>query len=229
MQHLALIMDGNGRWAEERGLSRVKGHEEGAKATVKAINIANHLGIKFLSLYAFSSENFNRPKVEISNIFRIIGDYLEFAILPLIKKNDFQARFIGDLSKLPTTLLEVITKVNKTALNNKGMTIIFAIGYGGEEEVLNAFNKILDKRFLTFDNSPITYKEITENLYTDNLPNPDAVVRYGGFSRLSNFMPLQTVYSELIFLNKLWPDMLEDDIVYVYNKFVSTKRNFGKV
>lgn len=220
-------MDGNGRWAEERGLDRLRGHAAGADAALKAIAATDELKIPFITLFAFSSENFKRPAPEVKGIFEITAGFLENGLLPLIKERGYRVRFIGELAKLPVGLLDYIAKVNVAGLNNTGMTVVIALAYGGREEIASAFNLILARRILDSDDSPITYDEIEKSLQTATLPDPDAVVRYGGYKRLSNFMPLQCAYSELFFFEKYWPDFQREDLYYIYNQYCTIKRNFG--
>lgn len=229
MKHLAIIMDGNGRWATERGLPRLSGHAEGAKRVLDAIEVADALGIKYLSLYAFSNENFKRNIGEVMGIFGIIADFLLNTLIPIVKRRGYSLRFIGNLSSLSPELLSAISQANVAGLNNSGMKIIIAVGYSGTEELTSAFNHLLEQKVLNADFSPITEANIRQSLYTATIPDPDAVVRYGGHQRLSNFMPFQTVYSELFFLKKLFPDFQKEDIYEVYKEFMKIKRNFGDV
>lgn len=220
-------MDGNGRWAETRGMPRTKGHEEGAKALLRAIDSIDRLDIEYATFYAFSTDNQKRNKEEVGNILGIIAYFLKNYIFQIIKDRNYRVRFIGELRILPPELLEIITSINKSALNNKGRMLIFAIGYGGDMEIVNAINFLLKRKNMRLDDTPITIEEINECLYTVNIPNPDAVLRYGGYKRLSNFMPLQIAYSELFFTDKLWPDFEETDITQVLEEFIKIKRNFG--
>lgn len=227
MRHLGIIMDGNGRWAEQRGLPRSAGHEQGAVALCRAIEDFINLDIDVITVYAFSTENEKRNKEEVSNILGIIAYFLEHGISELAEKNSLQLRFIGNLSRLPLALTNIMSRLNAAFLNNKGKTVVIALGYGGNEEICACFDRILKKRMFLQDITPVTKEEIYSNLYTAGLPLPDAVLRYGGFQRLSNFLPLQTVYSELFFTDKLWPDYAKEDLEGVLNSFSEIKRNFG--
>ncbi|MFI3228598.1 MAG: polyprenyl diphosphate synthase [Bacillota bacterium] len=229
MKHLALILDGNGRWAELRGLPRTEGHKEGVKAVIRAIEYANQLDIKYLSLYAFSAENFKRDPAEVVGIFGAIAKFLEQYMLPLMTEKQYKVSFIGDLSVLPPTLLALIAKVNSKGLNNKGLEVIIAVNYSGEQELARAFNSLIEKRGFINHHSAVLYSDIEACLYTAGVPNPDAVVRFGGHRRLSNFMPMQTVYSELFFLDKLWPDLSYEDLESVVNEYKGIVRKFGDV
>ncbi len=230
MDHLALILDGNGRWAEQRGLPRSAGHSEGAKAVVRAIKASEELGIKYLTLYAFSAENFKRDPQEVAGIFKAVSDFITNFILPQIHQNQYRLCTIGDLSKLPPELQNTIAKVGKITDGNAKLTIIIAINYGGQQEVVNAVNKLIAQKSRANSlQTSISYSDIEQCLYTANIPNPDAVVRYGGYKRLSNFMPLQTVYSELFFVDKLWPDFSKVDLEAVLCEYQGIERKFGEV
>lgn len=220
-------MDGNGRWAEKRGMPRTKGHEEGARALLRAIDAIDNLNIEYTTFYAFSTDNHKRNKEEVGNILGIIAYFLNKYIAPLIAERDYRVRFIGEIRLLPQPLLEIINSINIRSLNNKGKMFIFAIGYGGDMEIVNAINTIIKQKNMRLDDSPVTIKELKKSLYTVNIPNPDAVLRYGGYKRLSNFMPLQSAYSELFFLDKLWPDFDDSDIKEIEQKFQNIRRNFG--
>lgn len=227
MRHLAIIIDGNGRWAVTRGLERLNGHQEGAKAVIRAIEAADEMKLECITLYAFSTENFKRGPQETLGIFSILAGFLEDDLLSLVKTRGLKVRFIGDLARLTPELLTSISKVNVAGLNNKGMTVVIAVGYSGRDEIAQAFNILLEQKLLNSDASPITYEELSRYLYTANLPDPDAVWRFGGYKRLSNFLPLQTVYSELFFTEKLWPDFQKEDLYKICAEFHKIRRNFG--
>lgn len=229
MKHISFIMDGNGRWAEQKNLPRLSGHEMGAKALVKAIEELNELNIKCASFYAFSTDNEKRNFEEVSNILGVIAYFLSNEIKELIIKLGLQVRIIGDLKRLPAKLVDIICNINTLCLNNKGMKVVLAIGYGGDTEVCNAIDTILKQRMFLKDTSPVTHEELFSVLYTVNLPNPDIVIRYGGYKRLSNFMPLQTAYSELYFVDTLWPDFDINKVKDIIDNFYTIKRNFGGI
>lgn len=227
MKHLGIIMDGNGRWAESRSLPRSAGHEKGAFALCRAIEDVVTLDVDVLTVYAFSTENSKRDDKEVSDLLGVICYFLSNNIADLARKHNLRLRFLGSFSKLPSELIEVISELNAEFINNTGKTVVFAINYGGIEEVCSCFNRILEKRFYVGDNSPVTEQELFDNLYTSGLPLPDAILRYGGYRRLSNFLPLQSVYSELFFTDKLWPDYSREDLTNIIEEFKSIKRNFG--
>lgn len=227
MKHLSVIIDGNGRWAENRGLPRKDGHAEGARALCKAIEDFATIDADILSVYAFSTENEKRDKEEVANLFGIMAYFFRNEIYRLAEKYSLKLRFIGDFRRLPDILSDVMSDIGAKTINNKGKTVVFAVGYGGDEEICSAFDRILKNRMFLMDVSPIRKEELYENLYTVGLPFPDAVLRYGGYRRLSNFLPVQTAYSELFFIDKLWPDYDKEDFEKVIDEFSHIKRNFG--
>lgn len=229
MKHLAIIMDGNGRWATMRGLDRTAGHAEGAKAVLRAVEAAEQLGLECLSLYAFSTENHRRSKREVLGIFGIIAEFLDEVLLPYAMRKGLRIRFIGDMSRITPELMSSIARVNAATINHTGMTVVIALSYGGREEVVRAVNLLIENKLLNGDYRKISYKELEPYLYTVNLPDPDAVWRFGGYQRLSGFMPLQTTYSELFFSDKLWPDFQAEDMFVLAARFAQIKRNFGEV
>jgi len=228
LKHIAIIPDGNGRWAKNLNKDRLLGHAEGCKAVLHAIEAADELKIPFISFYAFSTENYKRDKSEVMGIFALIIGFLENSLLPLIKQKNYKIRFIGEFSSLPHEFLNTIGIINKAGLNNSGMTITFAIGYGGREEILSAVNYIFQTKLLLGDTNPLVYEDVERCLYTASLPDPCVVLRYGGFKRLSNFMPLQTIYSELMFTDKFWPDFQKIDLIEAVNEFNLIQRKFGE-
>lgn len=227
MEHLAIIIDGNGRWATKRSLDRKKGHEMGALALERAINDFAALDIGILTFYAFSTENVKRDPEEVSNLLGVIAYFLNNNIKERVTKLNLRVRFIGDLSLLPSPLLSAIASLNALAINNSGKLVVFAINYGGINEVCRAIDKIIRNRNFLRDNSLVTKEELIDALDTANMPPPDAILRYGGHQRLSNFLPLQSAYSELFFLEKLWPDYEKIDIENVINEYKKILRNFG--
>lgn len=229
MKHISFIMDGNGRWAEKRNLPRLSGHEMGAKALVNAIEELNNLKIECASFYAFSTDNEKRNPEEVSNILGVIAYFLANDIKNLIEKLGLQVRIIGDMKRLPSKLMDIVCQLNTLCLNNKGMKVLLCIGYGGDVEICNAFDTILKKRMFLKDTTKVTSEELFNALYTVNVPNPDLVIRYGGYKRLSNFMPLQTAYSELYFLDTLWPDFEIEKVKEIMDNYYTIKRNFGGI
>lgn len=229
MKHLAVIMDGNGRWGIAHGGHRLLGHREGAAKVAEIVEAAAERGIDYLSLYAFSTENFRRSENEVKGIFDIMSEcILDKRLDDLIDKYSLKMRVAGDFTRIPQPLLSQLSGLMKKSENNTGMTVILCIAYGGLEEIANAFNLILRKRFINCNDEPISVEEIKDHLYTANVPDPDVLVRYGGEYRLSNFLPMQCVYSELVFMDKLWPDFEKNDLDKIIEEFSARKRRFGR-
>ena len=218
MQHLAIIADGNGRYGEKIGTKRTDGYAHGAQAIVRAITDFMTMPVDVLTFYAFSTENYKRNANEVSNIFQVIAYFLQNEIFPLAMENGVTVRFIGNYALLPQEIKEAIDVAPRF---ENGKTVVFAIGYGGDDEIVRACEKILQK------NEKITTENLKNNLDTAGLPDVDAVLRYGGHKRLSNFMPLQTAYAELFFIDKLWPEYEGKDLTEVLAQFEKIKRNFG--
>lgn len=229
MKHLGIIMDGNGRWASQRGLPRLTGHENGAKALMEIIDAADEQRISILSLYAFSLDNFKRDSSEVFGILGIISDFLTKTLIPLAKSRNYKLMFIGDFTKLPSDLMLSVAKANQTTINNTGMKIIIAIAYSGRLEIKDAFNLILEEKLNNGDYSPISQEDIEKHLYTSTIENPDAILRYGGEKRLSDFMLYQSAYSEFFFQDKMFPDATKKDIYTIVNEYKKIKRNFGEI
>ena len=220
MKHLAVIMDGNGRWAINKGLDRSQGYRYGAEALVRLLEDFITLPLSVLTVYAFSTENNLRNKEEVSNIYSVIASFLLNRVYPFCQKAGIALRFIGNLDKLPKNLKDVVCDQDNDHKANK--TFVIAINYGGIDDVCRAISSMRDKKIETIDE-----KTLLSNLDCGDLPFPDAVLRYGGHKRLSNFMLLQCAYSELFFIEKLWPDYTKEDIASVINEFKLIKRNFG--
>ncbi len=221
MKHLAVIMDGNGRYAVARGKERVEGHRLGAEAFERAVEDLSDLPIDILTVYAFSTENGGRPQSEVSNILDVIAYFLQNRIYSIAKKKRVNIRFIGNIDALPEYVKEIV--FNAPFFENAEKTVVIALNYGGWDEVCRAAEKISrgGKKF--------SEEELKNNLDASDLPFPDAVLRYGGYKRLSNFMPLQTAYSELFFTDKYWPEYDKNDFLSVIENFGKIKRNFGGV
>jgi undecaprenyl diphosphate synthase len=221
MQHLAVIMDGNGRWAERLGLKRAEGHRAGAEALAEAVNDFVTLPLDYLSVYAFSMENNTRNAEEIGSILGIIADFLLSEIIPLAQKYGLKIRFIGNGAYMTDELVSAVSRAEKVLAGNSGKTLVIALEYGGLDEICRAANKLVSQK------KEINGDTLRGALDTAGIPDPDAVLRYGGYRRLSNFMPVQTAYSELFFINKYWPEYRRSDFLNVIEEFGSIKRNFG--
>jgi len=222
--HLAIIMDGNGRFAQGRQIPRIKGHEKGAEACVKCLKDFIASDLACITFYAFSTENANRN--EAAAILKTIEKTLSKDVLTLAKENGLKVRFVGNRELLPDTLKKVVDTLEAECKGNKGKQVVFALGYGGYDEVCRAVDRIIEKRG-SRRGEKTTVDELKDALDTSGLNDIDAVVRYGGYKRLSNFLPLQTAYSELFFLDKLWPEYEFSDIENVVKEYASIKRKFG--
>jgi len=226
--HIAIIMDGNGRWAKKRNKSRGYGHKEGKKSAKKIIEVCAELGIKNLTLFAFSTENWNRPKLEIELLMKLLLTSLNEE-LEALNKNNIRFKTIGNLEKLPKKLLSYLTKATKKTQNNNRMTLTLALSYGAREEIVYAMQAIGDK----VKNNLISLKNIDESvinqhLYTHYLPDVDLLIRTSGEKRISNFLLWQIAYSELYFTKKLWPDFSKEDLYEAIVNYQQRERRFGK-
>ena len=222
VKHVAIIMDGNGRWGVKHKQSRNAGHRAGLNTVDLIINHCINHKIELLTLYTFSSENWKRPKHEITFLFKLLENFLKKNINKIIEK-DIKVNFIGELNKLPAKLQKLIKLSEKKTFNKKTLQINIALNYGSKMELVNTVKKIKQK------NITINEKNIDNNLYTKHLPNPDILIRTGDTHRLSNFLLWQLSYTEIFFEKKLWPDFTGKDFNKIINKFKSIKRNFGSI
>jgi undecaprenyl diphosphate synthase len=222
IKHVAIIMDGNGRWGVKHKQSRNAGHRAGLNTVDLIINYCINHKIKFLTLYTFSSENWKRPKNEITFLFKLLENFLQKKINKIIE-NDIKLNFIGEINKLPLKLQKIIKLSEKKTFNKKTLQVNIALNYGSKIELINTIKKIKQKKIT------INEKNIDNNLYTKHLPNPDILIRTGNTHRLSNFLLWQLSYTEIFFEKKLWPDFTGKDFDKIMNKFKNIKRNFGSI
>jgi len=224
--HIGIIMDGNGRWAKLRGLSRIEGHRQGARKTKDIINSAIRVGVKALTLYAFSIENWSRPEEEVSTLMGLLEYYLKVEIEELIQKKNIVFRVIGDKERLPENIQQLIADLETRTRDNQGMILSPAISYGGRDEILRAVRKIIDDGV-----SPEKLDEKTFEQYLDTagLPSPDLIIRTSGEKRLSNFLIWQGAYSEFYFTDTLWPDFTEDEFFTAVGDYQKRDRRFGSI
>lgn len=220
--HIGIIMDGNGRWAKMRGKERSYGHKVGSENVDRIISYAFERGIKVMSLYAFSCENWQRPKAEVDELMRLLDVYMKKFIKKVLK-NDVRLSVMGDIEKLSPSLQKSIKKAMQDTENKQNFVLNIGINYGGRQEIVNAVNKLVK------DGKDITVDSISENLYTAPFGEPDIIVRTGGEYRLSNFMLFQGAYSELYFTDVLWPDFNEKEFDKVLVEYSKRTRRFGKV
>ncbi len=221
--HIAIIMDGNGRWGLKKYKDRNKGHYFGLQNINKIIKDCIKINIKYLTLYTFSTENWNRPKKEIDYLF-FLFKYFYKKNFNKLNKNNIKIKFIGNLKNIPKDLKVIIKKIQDKTKNNSAITVIFAFNYGAKSELVNAFKNIIKNKNKV---NKINEDLINNNLYTKNIPDPDILIRTGGEKRLSNFLLWQLSYAELFFINKNWPDFNFFDLKKIINTFRVTKRKFG--
>jgi len=224
-QHVAIIMDGNGRWAKKRGLPRIEGHRAGTENIRRVAEIFAEYKIKYLTLFAFSTENWNRPSNEVKGILRILSDRLDPEIKRLHEKN-IRVRHLGRLDALSPKLQQKIKRGIELTRNNTGGTLCMAFDYGGRAEIVEAARRLLSKRI-----SPekVTEDSFKEHLYAPDIPDPDLIIRTGGETRLSNFLLWQAAYSELYFTDVLWPDFNRAEIDKALASYVGRQRRFGRI
>jgi undecaprenyl diphosphate synthase len=228
-EHVAIIMDGNGRWATGRGLPRVAGHREGVKAARTIVRAADTLGLRFLTLYAFSTENWSRPLDEVSMLMNLLERSVH-AELPEFMSRNARLRVLGQTSRVPVGVRRGIDHVVHETRNNTGLTVLMAFNYGGRDELLDAF-RTLARQVQAGELKPedITEKELSGALYTADVPDPDLLIRTSGEMRISNFLLWQIAYTELLVTPVLWPDFGASDLYQAVAEFQKRTRRFGKV
>lgn len=222
-KHVAIILDGNGRWATRRGLPRTVGHKAGIEAVKRTVEGANELGIEVLSFFAFSTENWKRDKAEIDAIFEILRTYLKENEEEYLEKN-LKLLTMGDISKLPEDIYKKFEELKDKTKNNTGMIVNIGLNYGGRDEIVRAFNTLLK------EGKKVTNEdEIKKYLYTNSLPDPDFIIRTSGEQRLSNFMLYQCAYSELYFPKVLWPDFNKKHLIKALKNYSKRDRRYGGI
>jgi undecaprenyl diphosphate synthase len=224
-KHIAIIMDGNGRWAQKRGLPRVEGHRRGVVSVQKTVEFCAELGIEVLTLFAFSTENWNRPRFEVKFLMDTFLSTL-FSERSRIMKNNIRFKLIGSREELDKKLITTAEKLENDSKDNDGMWLILAINYGGRSEIVSAVKNMISSGIKPEE---ITDETISNHLFTAGLPDPDMVIRTSGESRLSNFMIWQSAYSELIFVENCWPDFREDDLKNSIEIYKRRSRRFGGI
>lgn len=226
-EHIAIIMDGNGRWAKRRSLPRTAGHQEGMKRVVDIVEVANDIGIKYLSLYAFSTENWKRPKREIDALMNILVRYIRNE-LDKIHKNNIKIEIMGDISLLPKLPRKEVEKAIEKTKDNSKMVLNIGLNYGGRDEIVRGVKRILkDVRAGKIDEKDIDVELISKYLYTNNIPDPDLLIRPSGEIRLSNFMLYQVAYTEFWFSSIYWPDFTEEYLYKAIIDYQKRNRRFG--
>ncbi|WP_424688432.1 MAG: di-trans,poly-cis-decaprenylcistransferase [Halarcobacter ebronensis] len=220
--HIAMIMDGNGRWAEEKGLKRTAGHEEGAKTVRRITKHCSELGVKYLTLYAFSTENWARPKLEVEFLMKLLEKYLK-SELQVYLENSIRFKAIGDLSKFSKSLQKIIKQTEEETANGKNLTQVLALNYGSQDEILRAIKRLNEKQL------EVTKENFEFCLDTANIPDVDMLIRTSGEIRLSNYLLWQNAYAELFFTNTYWPEFSTAELDDMISDFVNRERRFGAI
>ena len=224
LNHLSIIMDGNGRWAKDKNLDRISGHKEGAKSAKKIIETCSNLKINYLTLYTFSTENWYRPQFEVDSLMALLSGMLNNEIKEL-EGNNIVFKVVGRIEDLPTSVQKIVSNTIERTQKNTGLVLSLALSYGGRQEIIDAMNKILESK-----KNEIIDEEIVKNhLYCPEIPDPDLIIRTGGEFRLSNFLLWQSAYSEIYISKKNWPDFKEKDLIAALEDFNHRKRTFGKL
>ncbi len=228
-RHVAIIMDGNGRWAQQRKLPRIEGHRAGAESVREIVRVCGELGIEYLTLYAFSIENWNRPKLEVKALMHLLEFYLKQEI-PELNKNNVRLAAIGRLHALPETAQRQLTKSIDALGKNTGLTLVLALSYGGRAEIVDATREIAREiEAGRLDVSDIDEKVISQHLYTRGIPDPDLLVRTSGEMRISNFLLWQISYAEIYVTETLWPDFRRAELMKALEDYSKRHRRFGLV
>ena len=227
-EHTAIIMDGNGRWAEQKGMSRIFGHQNGVAAVKKIVEAANKFNIKYLTLFTFSIENWDRPQSEVDTLMSLLVQTLKEEFEDIFR-NNIKLNAIGELDTLPDNVRDELYSIIQSTKNNSGMTLTLALSYGGKQEIFKAVKEISDKvknDIISLDNFDDSL--INDHLYTRDLPDVDLLIRTSGEQRISNFLLWQIAYAELYFTDVYWPDFTEEDLEKAIVEYQNRERRFGK-
>ena len=223
--HIAIIMDGNGRWAHKKALPRIAGHKQGVKSVRNITEICGELGVKYLTLYTFSEENWNRPQIEVSALMKLLVSSLKKEVRNL-NDNNVCLTVIGDLNKMDDFVQDELNEAIYFTKDNSGLNLNLALSYGGRQEIITAFKRLYSE---INDPDEITEKRFESQLYTSNIPDPDLLIRTGGEMRVSNFLLWQIAYTELHISNTFWPEFGRDDLFIAINDYQKRERRFGKI
>lgn len=227
-KHIAIIMDGNGRWAKQQGAERIYGHENGVKSVRDAVEAAAELGVEYLTLYAFSTENWNRPKEEVIALMQLLVHTIN-AETPTLNKNNIRLKAIGDLKSLPGDCFNELQEAMEATKNNSRTTLVLALSYSSRWELVNAMQQIAEQvENKQLSSSDITEETINKNLCTADIPEPELMIRTSGEHRISNFLLWQLAYAELYFTDKFWPDFKKEDLYEAIIDYQNRERRFGK-
>jgi len=224
-EHIAIIMDGNGRWARAKTLPRIAGHKQGVKAVRNITEICGELGVKYLTLYTFSEENWNRPQMEISALMKLLVSSLKKEVRDL-NKNNVRFTVIGDVTKMDNFVQDELNEAIELTKNNDGLNLNLALSYGGRQEIITAFKRLYLQISSTDE---ITEKRFESQLYTSNIPDPDLLIRTGGEMRVSNFLLWQIAYTELHITNTFWPAFDRNELLIAIYDYQQRERRFGKI
>ena len=227
-RHVAVIMDGNGRWAQKRHLPRIAGHRAGTRSARTTIETCARLKIEALTLYAFSVENWRRPKAEIDFLMQLLREYLRKE-MPLLQKNKIRMRFLGRIKELPAAVQNDVRDAMEMTAENKGMVLCVALNYGGRAEIVDAMNAILTERNGHGAPDKVTEAQLARRLYTDGLPDPDLLIRTSGEMRVSNFLLWQIAYAEIFVTETLWPDFSRAQLLEALLEFQKRERRYGGI
>ncbi len=226
-RHVAIIMDGNGRWAERRGLSRIEGHRAGLESVRAVVRAAHELGVRWLTLYAFSLENWNRPKQEVDELMRLLERYIDVEI-DEVHQNGIQVRAIGRIDRLASSVRAKIEDAVARTRDNREMTLVFALSYGGRAEIVDAARRLLrDAESGKVDPERLDEKTFAAYLYDPEMPDPDLLIRTGAESRVSNFLLWQIAYAEIFTTAAMWPEFRKEHLVAAIDDFQTRERRFG--
>jgi undecaprenyl diphosphate synthase len=227
-KHIAVIMDGNGRWARKRRLPRVEGHRAGAKSVQEVVETCARLGVQYLTLYAFSKENWKRPRKEVATLWRLLDEYLkkEYEVL---MKNKFQLKVLGQMENIPDPVRKELERVMDLTSKNDGMMIILALNYGGRTEIVDAVKRIYNDGNHGKEIESLDEKRFSEYLYTAGIPDPDLLIRTSGEFRISNFLLWQIAYAEIWITKELWPDFRKKHVLEALIDFQKRERRFGDI
>lgn len=227
-KHIAIIMDGNGRWAKKRGMPRSFGHKKGAENVIEITRAAKDAGVKYLTLYAFSTENWQRSKEEVDALMQLLREYLDKGFKDIME-NNVRIRFIGERNMLATDILEKMRDIEAKSVDNTALTLCVALSYGSRQEILSAVKKtvqLVTEKKVALDE--IDQALFSSNLYTTGIPDPDILIRTSGEQRISNYLLWQLAYTELFFTDTLWPDFNKNELLTILKNFSTRERRYGK-
>jgi undecaprenyl diphosphate synthase len=227
-RHVAVIMDGNGRWAQRKHLPRPAGHRSGTQTARTTIETCARLNLEALTLYAFSVENWRRPKTETDFLMQLLREYLRQE-MPLIQRNNIRMRFLGRSRELPAGVQQDMREAAEKTAKNTGMVLCLALNYGGRAEIVDAVNEIVARRDAGDRNAPVTEEEVSRHLYTAGLPDPDLLIRSSGEMRVSNFLLWQIAYAEILVTETLWPDFNRARLLEAFVEFQKRERRYGGI